>query len=122
MSEKSNDTKFQREPLKEVLTDKDDVFVVFDFFKTWDIEIPDYLKKACNEYSSLLEQAESNKVEEEQIVTAQNIFRVALCRAIYDVKDEPVFQEELLHNAVENSRQIVLFDDFNNSIEKDLTE
>jgi hypothetical protein len=122
MSEKNNDTKFQREPLKEVLTDKDDVFVVFDFFKTWDIDIPEYLKTACDEYSSVLEKSESDRVDEQQIIAAQNVFRVALCRAIYEVKDEPVFQEELLHNAVENSRQIVLFDDFNNSIEKDLTE
>lgn len=119
----SNDTdnKFQREPLKEHLTDRDDVYVVFDFFKTWDMDVPEYLKKASDEYSKMLDKP-VHEISENDLISAQNSFRVALCRAIYDFKDEPVFQEELLSNAVENARQIVLFNDFNSSIEQSLSE
>jgi len=117
-----DDNKFQREPLAEVLTDSDDVFVVFDFFKTWNITVPPYLKKACDDYSQMLDDAENKKANQDQVLISQNNFRVALCRAIYDIKEEPVFQEELLSNAIENARQIVLFNDFSKTIEENLME
>lgn len=97
------------EPLTRMAIEIDDADAVIDFWHHFELEVPEYLQKAADDFLK------------SPNLTTQNIFRVALCKAISEGK-EPIFKDEVFLAIKKNTDKVVFHAEFSQELEKIIEE
>lgn len=93
--------------LEDLKIEANDVDGVLDFWKHFQLDTPDYLKKAAEDFRL------------EQNIETQHALRVAICKAIHEGKED-IFQDELFNVIKTKSDQIYLQSQFEEQLEETL--
>lgn len=104
----------QVEPLKEVCIDNEDVKNIIDFFRHFEIKMPDDLTEALKAF----EEAQVRNAPDGELCLLQNTLRTALCRCIVE-RNADAFKNEIFNEVVENCKKVIFIDSFENQV-KDL--
>jgi hypothetical protein len=97
------------EPLKEVTIEPEDCTNVIEFFTHFNLAVPAYLTEAVTSFAS------------DQNTETQDVFRVALCRALLEGKED-IFQDEIFKLINQNTVKVVELNEFTVQLKEMLTE
>ena len=93
--------------LENIKIESGDVEAILDFWKHFELETPDYLIKAAQDFRS------------DQNIETQDALRVAICKAIHEGKED-IFQDELFQVIKSSSDQVLFHSQFKEQLEETL--